>query len=89
MGIMQLAAGVSHGETVAFVAIGVLGLLVGGSVYLFPAFFDAVTRLRLRMQGQPEDDALTLERDRSRRRFIALILAVGSAAVLAQGLSRL
>ena len=86
---MQLAASASHGETLAFVAIGVVGLLVGGSVYLFPAFFDAATRLRLRMQGLPEDDEVTLERDRSRRRFIALILAVGSAAVLAQGLSHL
>lgn len=86
---MQLAASISHGETVAFVTIGVLGLIVGGSVYLFPGVFDAATRLRLRMQGRPEDDAVELERDRSRRRFIALILAVGSAAVLAQGLSRL
>jgi hypothetical protein len=41
------------------------------------------------MLGQPEDDEVTLERDRSRRRFIALILAVGSAAFLARALSRL
>lgn len=86
---MQLAAQISHGETIVFVVIGVLGLLIGGSVYLFPGFFDAATRLRLRMQGLREDDPGTLERDRSRRRFIALILAVGSAAVLAQGLSHL
>jgi hypothetical protein len=73
----------------ALVVIGVLGLILGAAVYLVPGIFDAATRLRLRMLGQPEDDEVTLERDRSRRRFIALILAVGSAAFLARALSRL
>jgi hypothetical protein len=79
----------TSGENAAFLVVGVLGLILGGSVYLFPAVFDAATRLRLRWLGQPEDDEATLEKDRSRRRFIALILCVGSAAILAQALSRL
>jgi hypothetical protein len=79
----------SSGENTAFIVIGVLGLILGGAVYLVPGVFDAATRLRLRMLGQPEDNQVELERDRSRRRFIALILSVGSAAVLAQALSRL
>jgi hypothetical protein len=41
------------------------------------------------MLGEREDDPRTLERDRSRRRFIALVLVVGSAAILAQAISRL
>jgi hypothetical protein len=57
-------------------------------VYLLPGLFDAATRLRLRMQGLPEDDERVLERDRSRRRFIALVLGIGSAAVLVQALTR-
>ena len=65
------------------------GLILGAAVYLVPGVFDAATRLRLRMQGLPEDDKVALERDRSRRRFIALVLAVGSAAILAQAISRL
>jgi hypothetical protein len=78
-----------NGETAAFLVIGVLGLAFGAAVYLVPGVFDAATRLRLRMLGLPEDDERTLARDRSRRRFIALILVVGSAAILSQGLSRL
>jgi hypothetical protein len=84
---MILAA--SSGENTAFVVIGVLGLILGAAVYLVPGVFDAATRMRLRMQGQPEDDQVQLERDRVRRRFIALILCVGSAAILAQAISRL
>jgi hypothetical protein len=79
----------TDGETYAFLAIGVLGLIFGGAVYLVPGVFDAATRLRLRMQGLPDDDKVTLERDRSRRRFIAMILAIGSAAILATSLGRL
>jgi hypothetical protein len=41
------------------------------------------------MQGLPENDDVALERDRSRRRFIALVLGIGSAAVLIQALTRL
>jgi hypothetical protein len=82
-----LAAG--SGENTAFLVIGVLGLILGTAVYLAPGVFDAATRLRLRMQGDPEDDQVQLERDRVRRRFIALILCVGSAAILAQSISRL
>jgi hypothetical protein len=77
------------GETVAFLVIGVLGIALGAAVYLVPALFDAATRMRLRMQGLPDDDEVALERDRSRRRFIAMVLAVGSAAVLIQALTRL
>ena len=84
---MILAA--SSGENAAFIVIGVLGVVLGAAVYLVPGVFDAATRLRLRMLGQPEDNPVELERDRARRRFIALILSVGSAAVLAQALSRL
>jgi hypothetical protein len=84
-----VAATSSGGETAAFLVIGVLGLIFGAAVYLVPGVFDAATRLRLRMLGLPDDDERTLERDRSRRRFIALILVIGSAAILAQGLTRL
>jgi hypothetical protein len=77
------------GEDTAFLVISVLGLILGGAVYLTPGIFDAATRLRLRMQGLPDDDQVTLEKDRSRRRFIALILCVGSAAILASTLPRL
>ena len=79
----------SSGDTTAFLVIGVLGLILGASVYLVPGVFDAATRLRLRMQGLREDDEAALARDRSRRRFIALVLAIGSAAMLAQALSRM
>jgi hypothetical protein len=78
----------SSGENVAFLVIGVLGLILGGAVYLVPGLFDAATRMRLRWQNLPEDEA-TIERDRTRRRFIALILCVGSAAILASTLNRL
>jgi hypothetical protein len=77
------------GETVAFLVIGVLGIALGAAVYLVPGLFDAATRMRLRMQGLPENDEVALERDRSRRRFIAMVLAIGSAAVLIQALTRL
>ena len=84
---MILAA--STGETTTLLVLGVLGLIFGASVYLAPGVFDAATRMRLRMQGQPEDDQVQLERDRVRRRFIALVLCIGSTAILAQSLSRL
>jgi hypothetical protein len=77
------------GENAAFLVIAILGLILGGAVYLVPGVFDAATRLRLRMQGLPEDNEATLEKDRQRRRFIALILCVGSAAILASTLNRL
>lgn len=77
------------GEDTAFLVISVLGLILGAAVYLVPSVFDAATRLRLRMQGLPEDDQATIEKDRVRRRFIALVLCVGSAAILASTLSRL
>ena len=86
MGVILAA---TDGETYAYLVIGVLGLILGGAVYLVPGVFDAATRLRLRMQGLPEDDEVTLERDRSRRRFIAMILCVGSGAMLAASLGRL
>jgi hypothetical protein len=78
----------ASGETTAFLVIGVLGIVLSAAVYLLPGLFDAATRLRLRMQGLPEDDERVLERDRSRRRFIALVLGIGSAAVLVQALTR-
>jgi hypothetical protein len=79
----------STSETVPLLVVGVLGLIIATLVYLVPGLFDRATRLRLRMQGLPEDDEATLERDRTRRRFIALVLAVGSGAVLADALNRL
>jgi hypothetical protein len=82
-------AAASHGEAVAFLIIGILGLVFAAAVYLVPGVFDAATRMRLRMQNLPEDDEATLEKDRSRRRFIALVLGIGSAAILANALSRL
>jgi hypothetical protein len=84
---MILAA--SSAENTTFLVIGILGLILGAAVYLTPGMFDAATRLRLRMQGDRDDDEVQLERDRVRRRFIALILCVGSAAILAQSISRL
>ena len=66
-----------------------LGIAFGAAVYLAPGAFDAATRMRLRMQNLPDDDERVLEKDRSRRRFIALILTVGSAAILANAISRL
>jgi hypothetical protein len=78
----------ASGETAAFLVIGVLGIVLSVAVYLLPGLFDAATRLRLRSQGLPDDDERVLERDRSRRRFIALVLGIGSAAVLVQALTR-
>jgi hypothetical protein len=84
-----VAATGGGGETAVFLVIGVLGLIFGAAVYLLPGIFDAATRLRLRMLGLPDDDERTLERDRSRRRFIAMILVIGSTVILFQGLTRL
>jgi hypothetical protein len=78
----------ASGETAAFLVIGVLGIVLSAAVYLLPGLFDAATRLRLRSQGLPDDDERVLERDRLRRRFIALVLGIGSAAVLVQALTR-
>ena len=86
---MMLLAADTHGEGVAFLVIGVLGLIFSATVFLAPGMFDAATRMRLRWQGDREDDDGVLERDRQRRKFIALVLAVGSAAILANALSRL
>jgi hypothetical protein len=77
------------GDTVGFLVVGVLGVALGAAVYLVPGLFDAATRLRLRMQGLPDDDKVALERDRARRRFIAMVLGVGSAAILIQALTQL
>ena len=79
----------AHGEAVAFLVIGILGSLLSAAVYLLPGVFDAATRLRLRIQGLPDDDERVLARDRQRRRFIAVVLGVGSAAMLATALARL
>ena len=79
----------SSSENAVFLVIGILGLIFGAAVYLAPGVFDAATRLRLRMQGLPDDDEVTLAKDRTRRRFIALILCVGSAAILASTLNKL
>jgi hypothetical protein len=78
-----------NGETAAFLVIGVLGVAIGAATYFVPTLFDGATRMRLRSQGLPEDDEVALERDRARRRFIAMILGIGSAAVLVQALTRL
>jgi hypothetical protein len=79
----------ASGETAAFLVIGVLGVVLGAAVYLLPGVFDAATRLRLRMQGLPDDDERVLSRDRQRRRFIALVLGILSAAILITALTRL
>ena len=86
MGVILASA---SGETAAFLVIGVLGIVLGAAVYLLPGLFDAATRLRLRMQGLPDDDERVLARDRQRRRFIALVLGVLSAAILLTALARL
>ena len=86
MGVIFASA---SGETAAFLVIGVLGIVLGAAVYLLPGLFDAATRLRLRMQGLPDDDERVLSRDRQRRRFIALVLGVLSAAILLTALARL
>jgi hypothetical protein len=76
-------------ENVVYLVISILGLIFGASVYLAPGVFDSATRLRLRMQGLPDDNEETLAKDRTRRRFIALILCVASAAILASTLNKL
>jgi hypothetical protein len=85
----MLLTSASTSETVPLLVVAVLGLVIATLVYLVPGVFDAATRMRLRMQGLPEDDKATLERDRTRRRFIALVLAVGSGAILADALNKL
>ena len=79
----------AHGETLAFLVIGVLGSLLSAAVYLVPGVFDAATRMRLRMQGLPDDNENVLSRDRQRRRFIALVLGILSLAILLTALTRL
>src|SRR4051812_34581241 len=76
------------GEDITFLVMSVFGLVLGATVYLSPGLFDRATRTRLRWQGLPEDEAV-IEKDRQRRRFIALILCVGSAAILASTLGHL
>jgi hypothetical protein len=85
-GVMLASA---HGETVSFLVIGILGVVLAGAVFLLPGVFDAATRMRLRMQGLREDDERVLSRDRERRRFIALVLGILSAAILVTALTRL
>jgi hypothetical protein len=84
-----ILAAASSGEKTALLVIGVLGVILSISVYAAPGVFDAATRWRLRLQGLPDNDEHTLARDRSRRRFIAMILGVLSAAILAQTLAQL
>jgi hypothetical protein len=79
----------THDQAVPFLVIGVLGILLSAAVYLVPGVFDAATRLRLRMEGRPDDDERVLSRDRQRRRFIAMVLGVGAAAILLVALTRL
>lgn len=79
----------ASGETVTFLVLGVLGIVLALAVFRVPTLFDAATRMRLRSQGIPEDDEVALRRDRERRRFIAMVLGIGSAAVLIQALTRL
>jgi hypothetical protein len=76
-------------QTAAFLTIGVLGILVSASVYLAPGFYDRVTRARLRMLNLDENDQRTLDKDRQRRRLIALILSIFSLLILIQGLTHL
>jgi hypothetical protein len=78
-----------HGQAVAFLVVGILGIVLSGAVHLVPGLFDAATRMRLRMQGLPDDDERVLSRDRQRRRFIATVLGVGSVAILVTALIRL
>ena len=85
---MRVILASASGETAAFLVIGVLGSLLSAAVYLLPGWFDAATRLRLRMQGLPDDDERVISKDRQRRRFIALVLGIGSAAVLLTALTR-
>jgi hypothetical protein len=78
-----------NGETVAFLIVGVLGVAIGAATYFVPTLFDGATRMRLRSQGLPDDDEVALKKDRDRRRFIAMIMGVVSAAILVQALTRL
>lgn len=87
MSIMLVAAAGS--QTAAFLTIGVLGIIVSASVFLVPGFYERVTRARQRMLDLDENDQHTLDRDRSRRRLIAMILGIFSAAILVQGLTHL
>jgi hypothetical protein len=79
----------ASGETVAFLIVGVLGVAIGAATYFVPPLFDGATRMRLRSQGLPDDDEAALQRDRDRRRLIAMIMGVVSAAILLQALTRL
>jgi hypothetical protein len=79
----------ASGETITFLVLGVLGIVLSLAVFRVPALFDAATRMRLRSQGLNENDEVALKRDRERRRFIAMVLGVGSAAILIQSLTRL
>ena len=85
---MRVILASASGETAAFLVIGVLGIVLSAAVYLLPGVFDAATRLRLRMQGLPDDDERVLSRDRQRRRFIAMVLGILSAAILVTALTR-
>ena len=78
-----------NADTIVFFVIGIVGLAISAAVYLVPGVFDAATRMRLRMQNMDEDNQRALERDRQRRRFIAMILGIGSAVILLQGVMRL
>jgi hypothetical protein len=77
------------GEDLTFLVIGVLGVAIGAATYFRPTLFDGATRMRLRSQGLPDDNEVALKKDRDRRRFIAMILGVISAAILVQALTRL
>lgn len=83
------ASGGGNGETIAFFVIGVLGIAISAAVFLVPQLFDAATRWRLRMQDMDENNERTLARDRERRRFIAIVLGVGSTVILMQGVTKL
>ena len=78
-----------NADTIVFFVIGIVGLAICAAVYLVPGVFDAATRLRLRMQNMDENKQRALERDRQRRRFIAMVLGIGSAVFVLQGLTRL
>jgi hypothetical protein len=79
----------AHGETTAFLIVGVLGIAMGAATYFVPTLFDGATRMRLRAQGLRDDDEVALKRDRDRRRLIGMILGVVSAAILVQARTRL
>jgi hypothetical protein len=85
--MIPLAA--ADGETAAFLVIGVLGVLMSISVFAVPQLYDRISRARIRMLDETPDEQRTLDRDRARRRFIAMILGVFSLVILVQGLTRL